>query len=116
MNKINSQTLIEAMTRARSYLIEGVIADDYPSPDTVEALAILTDALRHAGEEQSSDIGRRVELNDGREGIITGKRNGYTVFIEGEGEIFDIEDEEDGETDSFPITVDDFEFVEEFDD
>ena len=119
MNKTNSSALIEAMTRARSYLVDAVTDDNYPHPDAVESLAILTEALWTAGEEPSSNIGRRIRLNDGREGIISGQFTwkepaSYNVFVEGEGEIFDLVDEDDDGVDDCLITEDDFEFVEEF--
>ena len=114
MSKTNSSALINAMTRARSYLVEAVTDDSYVHPDAAESLAILTEALWKAGEEPSSNIGRRVLLNDGREGIITGQFTweepaSYNVFVDDEGEIFDLGDEYNGD----PITEDDFDFVED---
>jgi hypothetical protein len=119
MNKINSQTLIEAMTDTRSHLVESVIWDDYPNPESVEALAVLTHALRNIDEDLPSDIGRRVVMNNGDEGVITGQYNDhlpvtYNVFIDGEGEVFEIEPTLT-DPEWRPITEDDFEFVEDSD-
>lgn len=89
--------LLDVIQFSRFQLVEAILHTESPTDDDVESLARQTEALRQAGREPSSNIGRRVVMNDGREGIITahfmGDFDWYTVFVDGE-EIFDLDHKE----------------------
>lgn len=85
---MNKEELLDVIEFARYQTIEGFVENDYPHEGGVEALARMTEVLRQSGRELASSIGRRVVMNDGQEGVITGHCRGdvdtYNVFINGE--------------------------------